>query len=72
MKTYYRMAMRKAKEHRELFLGGNLDKTISNHYSQLATMSHEQQVHQENNDKLSFDAFLANYWKSSKTEQQSN
>ena len=70
--TYYRMAMRKAKEHRELFLGGNLDKTISNHYSQLATMSHEQQVHQENNDKLSFDAFLANYWKSSKTEQQSN
>jgi glutamate--cysteine ligase len=67
--TYYRMAMRKAQEHREFFLGHDLDRSVSDHYRHLATLSHEQQAHQENNDQLSFDTFLANYWKSSKNPQ---
>lgn len=65
--TYYRMAMRKAQEHRDFFLKTKLDKAVSEHYSELATLSHKQQAAQENNDQLSFDKFLSNYWASSQT-----
>ena len=67
--TYYRMAMRKAQQHREFFLSTELDKAITEHYRQLADLSHKQQTAEEKNDQLSFDDYLANYWKSSKTEQ---
>jgi glutamate--cysteine ligase len=67
--TYYRMAMRKAQQHREFFLSTELDKTITEHYRQLADLSYKQQTAEEKNDQLSFDDYLANYWKSSKTEQ---
>ena len=60
--TYYRMAMRKAQEHRDFFLKTKLDKAVSEHYSELATLSHKQQAAQENDDQLSFDKFLSNYW----------
>jgi len=65
--TYYRMAMRKAQEHRDFFLKTKLDKAASEHYSELATLAHKQQAAQENNDQLSFDKFLSNYWASSQT-----
>jgi glutamate--cysteine ligase len=67
--TYYRMAMRKAQQHREFFLSTELDKAITEHYRQLADLSYKQQTAEEKNDQLSFDDYLANYWKSSKTEQ---
>lgn len=65
--TYYRMAMGKAMKHREFFLGGEPDTRTTKHYTQLAEISHKQQIAQENNDQLSFDQFLSNYWKSSQT-----
>lgn len=65
--TYYRMAMRKAQEHREFFLSGELDTAITEHYRHLAAVSQKQQASEEKNDQLSFDKYLADYWKSSKT-----
>ena len=67
--TYYRMAMRKAQEHREFFLRHELEQTLCEHYRQLAATSHQQQTTQENNDKLSFERFLSDYWRSSQTHQ---
>ena len=67
--TYYRMAMRKAQEHREFFLSGELDTAITEHYRHLAAVSQKQQASEEKNDQLSFDKYLADYWKSSKTTQ---
>lgn len=63
--TYYRMAMGKAMKHREFFLGSGIDTKISEHYTQLAAMSHKQQIAQENKAQVSFDQFLSAYWKSS-------
>jgi glutamate--cysteine ligase len=67
--TYYRMAMRKAQEHREFFLSGEVDKAIIEHYCHLAAVSQKQQANEEKNDQLSFDEYLADYWKFSKTTQ---
>ena len=67
--TYYRMAMRKAQEHREFFLCQELEQTLCEHYRQLAATSHQQQTTQENNDRLSFERFLSDYWQSSQTHQ---
>jgi glutamate--cysteine ligase len=66
--TYYRMAMRKAKEHREFFLDRELDAHITEHYRQLAAVSQKQQNTEEKNDQLSFDDYLASYWASSETD----
>jgi glutamate--cysteine ligase len=66
--TYYRMAMRKAQEHRDFFLSGELDTAVTDHYRQLAATSHEQQTVIENNDVVSFDQFLTDYWQSSQTD----
>lgn len=66
--TFYRMAMRKAQEHRDFFLSGDIDNEITDYYYQLAAKSHEQQTMIEENDVLSFDQFLSDYWQSSQTD----
>jgi glutamate--cysteine ligase len=63
--TYYRMAMRKAHEHRQFFHSDCPDKAVTTHYVDLAEQSHQQQVAQESNDSITFDQFLSEYWQSS-------
>jgi glutamate--cysteine ligase len=63
--TYFRMAMRKAQEHRRFFQSARPDQAVTAHYSDLAQQSHLQQAAQEDNDQISFDQFLSEYWKSS-------
>lgn len=66
--TYYRMAMRKAQEHRNFFLEGQLDRATSEHYTELAALSHKHQADREHGDALSFDQFLSDYWQSSQID----
>ena len=63
--TYFRMAMRKAQEHRRFFQSARPDQAVTAHYSDLARQSHLQQAAQEDSDQISFDQFLSEYWKSS-------
>ena len=63
--TYFSMSMRKAQEQRRDFLARDLDHDTEMKYLDLAKQSHEQQADIEDNEKLSFDEFLANYWQSS-------
>jgi glutamate--cysteine ligase len=63
--TYFRMAMRKAQEHRRFFQSAHPDQAVTAHYSDLARQSHLQQAAQEDSDQISFDQFLSEYWKSS-------
>ena len=63
--TYFRMAMRKAQEHRDSFKGHPLDQAVTAHYAELAQQSLVQQAAKEANDQISFDQFLFEYWQSS-------
>ena len=63
--TYFRMAMRKAEEHRQLFQSHPLDQAVTAHYAELAQQSLAQQAAKEANDQISFDQFLFEYWQSS-------
>jgi glutamate--cysteine ligase len=65
--TYFRMAMRKAKEQRDQFTRGKIEAELEKTYSELATASHNKQAQIENNDTHSFDRYLADYWIMSKT-----
>ena len=68
--TYFRMAMRKAKEQRDQFTQGKIEAELEKTYSELAKTSHNKQAQIENNDTQSFDRYLADYWTMSKTTVQ--
>ena len=65
--TYFAMAMRKTLQQRDYFLERPVDGTCLAKYQRLATQSHDQQAAIEASDRLSFDKFLADYWRSSST-----
>ena len=65
--TFYAMSMRKAREQREDFLARKLDHDTHQKFMALAQQSLQQQTDLEKSEQLSFDEFLANYWKSSRT-----
>ena len=65
--TYFAMAMRKTLEQRDYFLDTPIDSTCLAKYRDLAEQSHHRQVAIETTDSLSFDEFLANYWRLSNT-----
>ena len=60
--TYYRMAMRKAVEHREYFRSQQLSPEVIEKYRQMAAQSLSEQKQIEAADTLSFDDFLAAYY----------
>jgi glutamate--cysteine ligase len=60
--TYYRMAMRKAVEHREYFRSEKLPSQVIEKYQQLAAQSQLEQQQIEASESLSFDDFLAAYY----------
>ena len=60
--TYYRMAMRKAVEHREYFRSQKLAPEVIEKYQQLAAQSLLEQQQIEATETLSFDDFLAAYY----------
>ncbi|MDG1819499.1 MAG: glutamate--cysteine ligase [Porticoccaceae bacterium] len=60
--TYYRMAMRKAVEHREYFRGETLAPEVIEKYQLLAEQSQLEQQQIEASDSVSFDDFLAAYY----------
>jgi glutamate--cysteine ligase len=60
--TYYRMAMRKAVEHREYFCSEKLAGQVIEKYQQLAAQSQLEQQQIEASETLSFDDFLAAYY----------
>jgi len=60
--TYYRMAMRKAVEHREYFRSQKLASQVIEKYQQLAAQSQLEQQQIEASETLSFDDFLATYY----------
>jgi glutamate--cysteine ligase len=60
--TYYRMAMRKAVEHREYFRSKNLAPEVIEKYQHLAAQSLLEQQQIEAADSISFDDFLAAYY----------
>mgnify|MGYP001572721376 CR=1 FL=1 len=60
--TYYRMAMRKAVEHREYFRSEKLAPQVVKKYQQLAAKSQLDQQQIEASETLSFDDFLAAYY----------
>jgi glutamate--cysteine ligase len=68
--TYFRMAMRKAKEQSDQFTQGKIEVELEKIYSDLAIASHIKQAQIENNDTQSFDRYLADYWTMSKTTVQ--
>jgi glutamate--cysteine ligase len=68
--TYFRMAMRKAKDQRDQFTQGNIEAELEKTYSELAKASHNKQTQLEHNDAQSFDSYLADYWTMSKTKVQ--
>jgi glutamate--cysteine ligase len=61
--TYYAMAMRKACEHRDYFHANPPDASTMNKYQDLATQSLQKQADIEAHDSLSFDEFLADYYR---------
>jgi glutamate--cysteine ligase len=61
--TYYRMAMRKAVEHREYFRSEKLAPEVIEKYQQMATQSQIEQQKIEAADSISFDDFLAAYYR---------
>lgn len=63
--TYFAMAMRKTLDHRDYFLDTPIDDTGLAKYQDLAAQSHHRQAAMEAADSLSFDEFLADYWRSS-------
>jgi glutamate--cysteine ligase len=65
--TFYAMSMRKAREQREDFLARELDDSTHQKFIALAQQSFEQQRELENNESLSFDEYLSNYWQSSRS-----
>jgi glutamate--cysteine ligase len=60
--TYYRMAMRKAVEHREYFRSEKLAAQVIEKYQQLAAQSQLEQQQIEAAETISFDDFLAAYY----------
>jgi len=64
--TFYAMSMRKAREQREDFTARQLDESTHEKFMALAQQSFQQQMDLENNESLSFDEFLNNYWQSSR------
>ena len=60
--TYYRMAMRKAVEHREYFRGEALAPAVIEKYQRLAEQSQLEQQQIEASDSVSFDDFLTAYY----------
>ena len=60
--TYYRMAMRKAVEHREYFRSQKLAPQVIAKYRQLAEQSQLEQQKIEASESISFDDFLAAYY----------
>jgi len=60
--TYYRMAMRKAVEHREYFRGEALAPEVIEKYQRLAEQSQLEQQQIEASDSVSFDDFLTAYY----------
>ena len=50
------------------FLEGQLDSATSEHYTELAALSHKHQADREHGDALSFDQFLSDYWQSSQID----
>lgn len=60
--TYYRMAMRKAVEHREYFRSQKLAPQVIAKYRQLAEQSQLEQQQIEASETISFDDFLAAYY----------
>lgn len=60
--TYYRMAMRKAVEHREYFRSQKLAPQVIEKYRQLAAQSQLEQQQIEASETLSFDDFLTAYY----------
>jgi len=60
--TYYRMAMRKAVEHREYFRGEALAPEVIEKYQRLAEQSQLEQQEIEASDSVSFDDFLTAYY----------
>jgi glutamate--cysteine ligase len=60
--TYYRMAMRKAVEHREYFRSEKLAAQVIEKYQQLAAQSQLKQQQIEAAETISFDDFLAAYY----------
>ena len=62
-KSYFRMAMDQAVEHREFFLDSPLAPEMAERYQQLAADSLAKQRVIEAQDTLHFDEFLANYYR---------
>ena len=60
--TYYRMAMRKAVEHRAYFRAEKLAPEVIEKYQRLAEQSQLEQQQIEASDSVSFDDFLATYY----------
>ena len=69
--TYYRMAMRKAKEHRDYFQQRPLSPEQTKKYQRLAEQSVVKQQQIEAADNLSFDDFLAHYYRPRTTSNDS-
>ena len=61
--TYFRVAMSHAQQHREYFLDTPLAPEIAEQYQAAAIQSLEQQKQIEAADNISFDDFLANYYR---------
>ncbi|CAI8316595.1 MAG: Glutamate--cysteine ligase [Porticoccaceae bacterium UBA1117] len=61
--TYYAMAMRKACEHRDYFQANPPHVDTMHKYKDLAEKSLQKQADIEAHDRLSFDDFLADYYR---------
>jgi glutamate--cysteine ligase len=61
--TYYAMAMRKAAEHRDYFQANPPSVETTAKYKNLAEVSLQRQAEIEASDTLSFDDFLADYYR---------
>ena len=61
--TYYAMAMRKACEHRDYFQANPPNVDTMHKYKDLAEKSLQKQADIEAHDRLSFDDFLADYYR---------
>ena len=61
--TYYAMAMRKASEHRDYFQANPPCSETTEKYQKMAEMSFQNQAEIEASDTLSFDDFLADYYR---------
>lgn len=61
--SFFEFAMEKAKEHQDFFLAEPTEEKTAQQLATLATESLQEQIEIENTDSISFEEFLANYYR---------